>query len=928
MLWAMRLAPLLLALALSPGTAAADVDERDLEFFESRVRPILVDRCYSCHSSEARRVRGGLYLDSRSGWATGGASGPAVVPGDPDASRLVLAVRYDHEELEMPPRGKLPDEEIAALVEWVERGAPDPRLGDVPTDTRREIDLEEGRRFWSFRPVADPPVPRSSADDWSRTDVDRFLFASMSEAGLRPTADAAPAKWLRRLTFDLTGLPPTPEELATFLDGGSPDGAVDRLLASPAFGERWGRHWLDVVRFAESSGGGRSLMFPDAWRYRDYVIASFAGDLPFDRFVQEQLAGDLLPTEGTAEHNRGLVAAGFLALGPTNYELQDKERLRWDVIDEQVDTVGRAFLGMSLGCARCHDHKFDPIPTEDYYALAGVFGSTAVLTPGNVSGWVTRELAGPETDAWHAFQEREGELVAAVRAARGELAGRPAAGDIDRSALTGIVLDDERATLIGEWKRSTHVKGFLGAGYLHDSDVEKGAKSVTFTPAVPIAGEYDVRISFTPGSNRATNTPVTIDAADGPTRVLVNQRVPPPLDGWFASVGRHRFDAGATGVVRVSTEGTDGHVIVDAVQLVPVEELDDAAPAAGAELGARVARLEAELASLRDEAPPAPPRAMSVRDVAEPADEHVRLRGAVRELGPPVPRGFLQVCTDAATDVPTVPGGASGRLELARWLTDPDHPLTARVYVNRVWHHLFGEGLVRTVDNFGARGELPSHPELLDWLARRFVDDGWSTKRLVRRLVLSRAYGLAVADAPDADPENRLRSVADRRRLEAEAIRDAVLSVSGELDRAMGGPTIRQLTQYDNGYEFDSRRRSVYVPFFRNSVLELFDVFDVANANLVTGRRNASQVAPQALYLLNSGWVRGRAERAAERLLARDLGTVDSRLDEACLLALGRRPTGEERELFAARVADAEPLEAYTDVFHALFACLDFRYIE
>ena len=620
-------------------------------------------------------------------------------------------------------------------------------------------------------------------------------------------------------------------------------------------------------------------------------------------------------------------------LGPTNYEQQDKEKLRWDVIDEQIDTVGRAFLGLTLGCARCHDHKFDPIPTADYYALAGIFASTDVLTPGNVSGYVKRDLVGPETDAWNEFQQQDAELVQQIRELQQALGGDPArddAGPIDRNVLKGLVLDDAHATLIGEWKQSTYHKGFLDRGYLHDENARKGEKSVTWEPDVPADGLYEVRLSYTPGSNRATNVPVNIESADGPVHQTINQRIAPPLQGWFVSLGRHRFAAGMGSVIRVSNQDTDGHVIVDAVQLIPVELLADEPPSPEPEerhaLQQQVAEREAALKRLREDAPPTPPRAMSVHESEEPADAHVHIRGAVRNLGPLVPRGFVQVCSRTSAEIGP---DASGRRELARWLTSPDHPLTSRVYVNRVWHHLFGAGLVRTTDNFGRMGETPSHPELLDWLARHFVQGGWSTKRLVRSLVLSRSYRMSTGTPPELDPENRLLSQANRRRLEAEAIRDAVLAVSGELDPTPGGLTIRKLSEYDLGYEFDTNRRSVYVPFFRNSMLELFEVFDVANPNLVSGRRNVSNVPTQALYLLNSPWIRAQARQAAQRLLA-DPGSNQDRVDRAFVRALGR-PAGEEERrlvsLFLDRF-DGEPVEAWSEVFHALFACLDFRYLD
>jgi len=671
-------------------------------------------------------------------------------------------------------------------------------------------------------------------------------------------------------------------------------------------------------------------MFANAWRFRDYVIDSYNGDVPFDRFTTEQIAGDLLDHDTSAQRNRQLIASGFLELGPTNYEQQDKALLRMDVIDEQIDTIGRAFLGMTIGCARCHDHKFDPIPTTDYYAMAGILGSTQVLTPGNVSGYVEQDLLGPQTDAWHAHRERTEAVDAELQKLRAQLAGsKPPTHNIERADLAGLVLDDAEATLIGQWKLSTYAKGYLDAGYLHDEDRLKGDKSATFTPQVPADGLYEVRLSYTSGSNRASNVPVTVDAAGAPTTLTVDQRHPPPIDGWFVSLGHHRFVRGMGGVVTVATTGTDGHVIVDALQLIPV----DGSPAIGTKeavaatdqrrLRARTTELEAQLKALADKAPAQPPRAMAPRDVEQPADGHVHIRGDVRRLGPAVSRGFVRACSPATAHISE---GESGRRQLARWLVGPARSLTARVYVNRVWHHMFGAGIVRTTDNFGTTGEPPSHPALLDWLARSFIEHRWSTKALVRAMARSHVYAMCVEAHAAADPENRLLAHANRRRLDAEAIRDAILSISGQLDLTAGGGTIRKMAEYDYGYEFDTLRRSVYVPRFRNSVLDLFAVFDAANPSMVVGRRFTSNVPAQALYMMNSSWVIEQARHAAARLLTSPLDGRDARIERAWLITLGRPPIAAELAVAHRHLAATDLEKGWADLFHGLFASLDFRY--
>lgn len=772
--------------------------------------------------------------------------------------------------------------------------------------------LGPGDDTWALRAIGAPSAPRVADEAWPLDDIDRFLLSEIEAAGLTPSPAADPETLLRRVHFDLVGLPPSPEALASFREDPSTyEAVVDSLLASREFAERWGRHWLDVARFAESSGGGRSLMFPDAWRYRDYVIDAVHEDVPYDRFIFEQLAGDLLPAESAEERNRLNIATGFLLLGPTNYEQQDKELLRLDVIDEQIDTVGRAFLGSTLGCARCHDHMFDPVTTEDYYGLAGVFGSTEALTPGNVSGWTTAEIEGPVLERWRAHQESVRELEAELSALSGQ---GQAPGNIVREGLPGLLFDDDDAELIGEWKLSTFTSGYLDRGYLHDENRAKGEKSATWAPVVPAEGAYSVRLSWTPGGNRASNVPVQIDHADGSAQVTVDQRKPPILRGWFADLGTYRFDPEQPSVITVRTGGTDGHVILDALWLVPASEVTEEEAAATADAEA-LADLQARLDELRGSAPPRPGIAMVAREASVPGDEPIRVRGSAHELGETVPRrppGFVGL------DSGPVPEGASGRLELAAWIVDPANPLTARVRVNRVWGRLFGQGIVRTPEDFGARGDRPSHPALLDRLAHDHVEAGWSLKGLVRRLVLTQAYRMASALPPEQDPENRLLAVYPLRRLDADALRDAMLSVSGEMDGERGGPTIAKLTQYDYGYDHVSMRRSVYVPRFRNSVLDLFEVFDGPNENVVTGSRGESQVPTQALFLMNSPWVRARARAAAERVLAAE----GDPLDHAYALTLGRAPSPAERELLV-----ATDLDGWTRNLHALMASIDFRYV-
>lgn len=939
------------ALLVAPKIALAD--DAGNEFFEKKIRPVLTKHCFECHAKTAKELKAGLRLDTASGIREGGDSGPAVVPGEPDESLLIKAVRYTDQDMQMPPTGKLPDEAIKDLEEWVKQGAPDPRedkdnKDDAAPAAKPAADLEQGRKFWSFQPprMVQPPAVNDAA--WATSDIDRFVLAGLQAKGLAPVADASQGVLLRRVYFDLIGLPPTPEETDAFLADESAEAferVVDRLLSSPRFGERWGRHWLDVARFAESSGGGRSLLFPDAWRYRDYVIASLNADKPYDQFIREQIAGDLLPATSDQKRADQLVATGFLLLGPINYEEQHKDVLEMDVVDEQLDTLGRVFLGMTIGCARCHDHKFDPIPTKDYYALAGILRSTKTLIHDNVSRWTEQPLPMPveQLTQVEAHEAQVAAVTQEIAALKKTL--KPEGEKIVQVAeLPGIAIDDAQAKQVGEWTHSKYTAAYVGDGYLHDNNEQKGKKTVTFVPEIPAAGKYEVRLAYTPGGNRASNVPVTIFHLDGEFNGQVNEKQPPAIDGHFVSLGTFRFEPGSQWFVRVSNSQTDGHVIVDAVQFLPegteagakveTAELDAAEDETTAN-AARLKELETQLKSLKEHAP-VRPMAMAVVESDRPRDCEICIRGNVKNRGDAVPRGVLQVVSPVAAAMPST---QSGRRELAEWLANKENPLTARVMVNRIWHYLFGTGLVRTVDNFGVAGEAPSHPELLDYLAVQFMRDGndypaWSTKRMIRMIVLSHAYRLsseADARASAVDPENRLLWRMNRRRLEAECLRDAVLSASGRLDLSAGGPTIKPGTSSEYGYAFEESRRSVYLPVFRNRLPEFFEAFDFADPNLVVGRRNVSTVATQSLFLLNSPLMMEQARAAAERLVG-ETTDIAARLDRAFGLTLGRLPTDAERQTALAGIvaagADGDAqLKAWQQVFQALFSSIDFRYL-
>ena len=901
-----------------------------LEYFETHIRPLFAEHCYKCHSADAKKLKANLYLDSRAGWQSGGDSGPAIVPGKTEESLLIHAVSHTDDDLKMPPKTRLPDSAIEKLTTWIAMGAPDPREGEVK-EISPKIDLEKGREFWSFKPPVAHPVPKVKDPSWPTSEMDRFILARLESENLTPSGDASKHTLLRRVYYDLIGLPPSPEEMKSFLDDTSRSAfasVVDDLLARPEFGERWGRHWLDVTRFAESSGGGRSLVFPDAWRFRDYVIDSFNQDKPYNQLVREHLAGDLLSHSSVEQRNTQLIGSGYLVLGALNYELQDHELLKMEFVDEQIDTLGRTFLGMTLGCARCHDHKFDPIPTADYYALAGIFQSTESMGKGSaasgVTSFATTKLEVTNSGEIEQARESLAKLSTQISTLKSQLGKELSQGSLNPADLPGIVIDSAEAKLIGDWKKSSQTSPWVGEGYLHDENLLKGKKQVEFFTTLPETKSYEVLVAYGAGSNRATNVPVIIRHADGETTISIDQSKPALIHGCFISVGTFPFTKDQPASVTISTQGTTNHVIADAVSFVAPGSFK-MPPGDRQKIAAKLKNLEKEHKSLTANLKKLQPVTMAVSEADIIADGHIHIRGQVRNKGPKVPRGFITVAMKPETSA-NIPAKHSGRLELAHWIADPENPLTARVMANRIWKYLLGEGIVRTPDNFGQTGELPSHPELLDYLALRFIEDGWSIKSLIREITLSRTYQLSSQTTHHRDPENRLFGRAPRKRLEAELIRDTALFVSGQFNPARGGPTIRKAGQYDLNYTFDSTRRSVYVPWFRNSMLDLFEVFDAPNPNLVVGKRTVTNLPTQALFLMNSSFIREQANLTAQRLLS-EKATITG----AYQLILSRPPSQSEEastQSFLDQFKPDQEEEAWTQVCQTLFACIDFRFLD
>ncbi len=805
------------------------VDEAaGIAFFEAKIRPVLIRECYACHSVQTGESRGGLQLDTKSGLLVGGDSGPALVPGSIEDSPIWSAI--NHDDYEMPPGKQLSMSILEDIEQWISMGAPDPRTPETVavTGTVSEDDIERGRKFWSFVVPVLSTVPVSDTS-WSLNEIDQFVLEKLKQNDLKPASDAGPETILRRLCFDLVGLPPTEAQLKSFekLWKADPDKAVatvvDKLLESPQFGERWGRHWLDVARFAESSGKEVNATFPQAWRYRDYVFDSFNDDKPYDQFIQEQIAGDLLPVEDDEQWARNIVATGFLAFGPKTLIEQNPRQFTADLIDEQIDATTRVVLGVSVACARCHDHKYDPIPQTDYYAMAGIFRSTRTFY-GTLN---TRQNRRP-------------------------------------SQLIRLPIKD--ADPIGEPISSGELKK------LSDQ-----------------LADVEVQLQETAGRRReARNNP------DG-AQTLIRE------------------------INSLQTQQASLQGLIDSY----------------------------------DEKGKPRSLCMGVQPVAQPVNAVFLARGEIDQPGEQIPRGFVQVLDE---NPPGIDSDSSGRLELAQWMTRPENPLTARVMVNRIWQHLIGQAIVTSTDNFGATGEPPSHAELLDWMSVTFMNDGWSVKQMIRRIATSRTYRMASTfdqSSFEQDPENRLVWRGNSNRLDAEALRDAMLAISGKLDveRPLGsevakaGETIardgvlrsastmlnlqmqaekaglgenltadkirnrlRRAARDRNGNAGEMMRqfaeqqpqadpnvayRSVYLPVVRDSVPRSMEVFDFAEPSMIVGTRDVSNTPDQGLYFMNNPFVIDCSNNLAKRV-AREASSLPAQIQMIFTVCYGRQATSQE----------------------------------
>jgi hypothetical protein len=1085
----------------------------DFAFFENKIRPILVDHCYSCHSAGAEKVKGSLLLDSKQGLLKGGESGPAILPGDPENSLLIKAVRYGDKDLQMPPKDKkLSDFQITDLTAWIKMGAPDPRTNQVAaafaTTNTSPYDFEAARKLWAFHPPADPDLPKTRNTKWAKNSIDHFILAKLEERGLRPAPSADKRTLIRRATFDLIGLPPTPEEVEAFLKDKSPDAfsrVVERLLASPHYGERWARHWLDVVRYTDSLDSrvvGTEQDSLDAWRYRDWAVQALNNDLPYDRFIIEQVAGDLLPPpEPDGLDTNAVIATGMYAIGNWGNGDADKDKILTDIADDAVDVTGRAFLGLTLACARCHDHKFDPIPTADYYSMAGIFFSShilAKLTPkgagetlmriplvskaemerrkqrevriaelekqiekiqdeqvvalanngreltdryllaawelrgsqdrlpslaatnglnpfvlrrwidffesGNLglfsqpvrdllgnrglhawrmaSGADTPSVVANSTDQESTFltiklpprrlaihpSPKDGVAVAWKSPMNGAIRIKGRVVDVDPNCGDGV--DWEIMKISGETRTSLSKSSIASGG------MEQIAGKEPSLSCEVAAGEFVQVNVFPKGGYECDTTMIELEIAEasGQRTWNLNHDVVPDFlasnphadsfgraDVWYFRDLAERSPTAPAGSGLAQWLDLRKEAVrpgLEKVKLVAAKIREDLSASEGkakayegfvaprgsfwaplrneeaifsAEARATVQKFRAELAELRNR--PVPPIAMAhgLQDGGVPESPHagvhdvkIHVRGRYDRLGELAPRRFPRLL--AGDEQKPITDG-SGRLPLAKWIASPANPLTARVMVNRIWQHHFGEGIVRTPNNYGKLGTPPTHPDLLDHLAHRFIESGWSIKAMHRALMLSATYQQSSIPQPatlKADPENKFFGRMNRRRLDAESLRDSLLMVAGGLDRAFGGPAIRDL---------NNNRRTLYLMTIRSDRSNYRSLFDAADSNAIVEQRASSTVAPQALFLMNHPFVLAQARALSQRVTALDASNARERIEWLYRNLYGRLPAKEETVvglamLDASRQNIAQASDAWLEYCQVLLCANEFVYVD
>ncbi len=982
------------------------------QFFEQKIRPVLTQHCYSCHSAEAaekKKLKGGLFVDFAEGLLTGGDTGPALVKGKSADSLLIKALKHDG--LEMPPSGKLPDEVVADFVKWIDLGAPDPRKGQQPVKPVRVIDLAEGRKFWSFQPLTSISPPEVKNAAWMRTPIDRFLAAKHEALGLTPNGPVAKEKLIRRAYFDLNGLPPTPEQIDAFVKDESPQAfekVVDSLLQSEHYGERWARHWLDVVRFAESGGYEFDGFRPGAYHYRDWVIKSFNADLPYNEFVRMQLAGDKLQPGYV-----GASAAGFLVAGPYPGQITAKtvERIRYDQLDDMLMTVGGSMLGLTLGCVRCHDHKYDPLPQQDYYALAATLAQTA---HGPVS--LDPDPAATQRALEQHARDHEARLAAWKEFAAKELPARFTKWQQEALPKLEIeprwqILDALTVTSEDTWLNTAEdgVVQFVGPR-------RKDADKYTVTAQTFQQKLTSIRLdalthkslpkkgpglsgdgSFSMGDFKVTAKPLDPQSKDAPLVLKLK-----PIMAAFEEAGqplknvvddnpgtfwRANADGGKDNAAIFEIEGglpgfAGGTVLTFELKLIDAGlgrfriavSTEPGTPTWAGELVTQhLGEIKAILAANNNTVPealreptvrwfskfddatrvirmtvdeharakPRPPLTEVYSTVAGGQDVFLLRRGEVDNKQGKATPGVLQVLSRTSPTPPVAAADAAAakppeldpRIMLANWMTDVEQgagPLLARMIVNRLWQHHLGEGIVATPNDFGAQGDWPTHPELLDWLAAELIKGGWKLKPIHKLIMLSTAYRQGNEVSPEnlkIDPSNKFLWYFKPQRLEAEIIRDSLLSVGGTLDRSMYGPSILDNTP----------RRSVYLRVKRSELIPFMTVFDAPEPTQSIGARIGTTVPTQALTMMNSPFVRQQAEKLAARIKPAADKPIAESIENAYRIAFGRAPNESERQRMLAFVeaqktalggAPTDTDKALVEFCHVLLCLNEFVYVD
>jgi mono/diheme cytochrome c family protein len=910
-------AGLTVALTLSspPVFAAESAERAGVEFFEKHIRPVLVEHCYACHSAGAEKgVKGGLLLDTRDALRKGGDNGPAIVPGDPENSLLIKAVRYTDENLQMPPKGKkLAEQQIEELAAWVKMGAPDPRTGAVPSP-RFKV---QGQGHWAFQPVKEPPVPTVKNQRLVQTPVDAFLLARLEPKGLTFSQRADPRTLIRRATYDLTGLPPAPEDVESFVQSaiGHPQSAieelVDRLLASARYGERWGRYWLDIARYADTKGYvfEEERRYPFSYTYRDWVIRALNEDLPYNQFLIQQIAADLLPL---GDDKRPLAALGFLTLGRRFLNNQT------DIIDDRIDVLTRGTMGLTVACARCHDHKFDPIPTKDYYSLYGVFASSHEPADKPLLGSASMPREYPEYQAERKKREEELDTFRKDKEAAVLKMVRSQVGDYLLAVHDSSQADDDKKEgLVRERKLqpslSRHYKRALRDWKEQPHPIFGLWFALTDIPKTNFAARAgEVCASFASGgesTNRFNPEVLARFSADDPPASLKDAAE--RFNKLFAGVDEewqtHLTNATAPQALSHPDREALRQVLYGAGTPIMALDSGDLRGFMDTPAQQKLRALKRKIDELDATHPGTPPRAMALLDNSTPTEPVVFKRGNANNPGDKVPRQFLEIISGPGRQ-PFTKG--SGRREMAEAIASQDNPLTARVFVNRVWMHHFGVPLVATPSDFGVRSDPPTHPELLDYLAARFMADGWSIKKLHRLILLSAAYQQSSQDRPKAaklDPANQWLWRMNRRRLDFEAMRDTLLSVSGKLDLSAGGRAVDITT------EPFTARRTVYGFVERQNLPGVFRTFDFASPDTTSPQRFSTTVPQQALFLMNSPFVVQQAKGLIERPEVAAAPTGERKIQQLYRISFQRAPDAEEvklaKQFIAVQEAAAVPPE-------------------